>query len=586
MRHWKTPDSWLRQDNGLLPVHPKNDEMNIRENMKSCLGPWSVLAALVVLGWGWWGYGVSGDYSLELADAMRLSLGEIPYRDYFPTYGPLSLVVLAPLFALAEWALPAIWLLSAALIAFMIILVARLGGLKQTTFSPMAVGMLFVLGAAFLAGNSRYIMGYSTAGFMGVCIFGGFFYLLHKSGVRSHGAILLLGLLLFTKLDLALVAAVLVLWLMIGRGVREIPRGGVLFLLPALAFTLYLGGAGVTFNAWLDSQLEMFEGAVYIQDRVLRGRLMLLGLICLAIAGISRVTVWRSLCKGYQPFIPLLFCMLFAVCAWLDMLRIVVMDSVFGPIWINYFWFFVWVWAAAHFLVQTLRYPSRFLERTYRKPYLCALLLVGAAGIARSAIFGWFPLNYYQPAFVLLAISVLGSGSAKKGVRRIFFGVGLLALGVTALHPILPASNMVRFESPYGVVLLRDDSQWREPVEIYTYLQEKSADEGLLSTYMTGVYVLTGHAPHGIYTYWHRLAASGSYRIRREAEALAMLRKDPPGYVLLEKERATFAPKFGIDFGRELHAWVLANYDLVLVEVNEQGAEWRLMGRKSAVPVE
>src|SRR5690242_191894 len=91
------------------------------------VGVWAIfIATLTYLGWSWWGFGVEGDYALDLTDPLRRFRGEIPYRDFIPTYGALHFHLVAPFFGLGTSTFAAVWISTAILIWLQTFLVARL----------------------------------------------------------------------------------------------------------------------------------------------------------------------------------------------------------------------------------------------------------------------------------------------------------------------------------------------------------------------------------------------------------------------------------------------------------------------------
>jgi hypothetical protein len=99
---------------------------------------------------------------------------------------------------------------------------------------------------------------------------------------------------------------------------------------------------------------------------------------------------------------------------------------------------------------------------------------------------------------------------------------------------------------------------------------------------MTGVFLATGCEPAGLYTYWHRLSLAGKRRPEREQLALEKLQAHPPDFVLMEKERASFAPIFGREFGLEIFRWIQQHYHEADRFDNSDGGRWVLLERNDA----
>jgi hypothetical protein len=162
---------------------------------------------------------------------------------------------------------------------------------------------------------------------------------------------------------------------------------------------------------------------------------------------------------------------------------------------------------------------------------------------------------------------------------------GLLAcaavfMAIPTIFSGIPTKEVGPFQTPFGRVLIQQSGAWSEPVRLLEKLKNEPPEKGLLSTYMTGVYLLTGQEPRGLYTYWHRLSTVKTDRDSREELALTILRKNPPEFVLIERERATFAPHFGEEFGEGIYAWIQSEYGVVSTEENAQGGKWVLWKRK------
>lgn len=544
------------------------------------------VALLAALGWGWWGYGVTGDWSLEFADAHRLWLGHVPYLDFIPTYGILTAALMAPFFAFGTSTLPALWGATALLVIAETAMVLRLLRTRDGKFDRVPLGLLFVSLVAFLPSNSRFILGYSTAGFASVLLWTAFF-LARRS---RPGAGLLAGILLggqcFTKLDAGLAAAGLLLFLLLLAILRRrwvmAARLVAGFAAPALLAWGILLAAGARLDLLWGSTAEAVGQAGYVRDVVL-GQRMLAGAIAGAVVAVAcLLPPVRSRLPLAKNHLPVVVAALLLLAVGFDGANVIGSGGTRGPAALLYGGFLCWL------AVGVLMFADLAGQRSFAgilgqlESWRWTVLLLGAAGLARCAISGWFPFNYYEPAYFLaFAWLMRGDDRPRPSLAPLLLkAAAALALLIAALA-VLPRGS-TPFRTPFGPVRLQDNAVWSEPLEIYRRVRDDPTPGSLLCTYMTGAFVVTGREPAGLYTYGHRLAFAPRYRAARERDALSSLRASPPLYVLVEKERATFAPPFGKDFGVEIGAWVTTHYAVALEHNNGLGGRWTLLRRRDA----
>lgn len=544
------------------------------------------LAVFTALGWGWWGYGPVGDWSLEFADAHRLWLGHVPYRDFIPTYGILTVAAMAPFFAFKGGALAALWISGAALILAETAMVLRLLRPKDGRFDAALLALLFVATVAFLPSNSRYILGYSTAGFVSVLLWTAFFLARRLRPGADFLAGILLGTQCYTKLDAGLAACGMLAFLLLLRTLRGHWRaaGHLLagFALPSALTWVGLLAVGARGELLWGSTAEALQQAGYVRDVILGKRLAAGGGAALLAAALCALPAVRERLPLVRRWLPSAACALLLLAVGLDGVGILGSGGARGPSALFYFWFLCWLAMSVLMLSELFAQRSLAAVLGQLEGWRWTALLLGAAGLARCGMSGWFPLNYYQPAFFIGFAWLLASAwkSPSRLVRPLLSAATGIALLVAAFA-VLPRGT-VRFLTPFGAIRLQDDARWSEPVEIYRRVRDDLASGGLLCTYMTGPFVATGREPAGLYTYGHRLAFAGSCGARREALALELLRAAPPLYVLEERERATFAPPFGKAFATNLAVWVSENYQQVLEDDNGVGGHWTLLRRRDA----
>ncbi|MCC7518868.1 MAG: hypothetical protein IT578_06750 [Verrucomicrobiae bacterium] len=544
------------------------------------------LSLLTALGWGWWGYGATGDWSLEFADAHRLWLGHVPFRDFIPTYGILTAAVMAPFFALKSGTFAGLWISAAVLILAETAMVLRLLRPKDGRFEAPALSLLFVGAVAFLPSNSRYILGYSSAGFASVLLWTAFLLARRTRPAAEFLAGFLLGMQWHTKLDAGLAAVGMLAFLVVLRALRGRWRdaGRLLagFLLPiALAW-----GALLLVSARGDllygATAEAFAQAGYVRDVVLGKRLLAGGALALLAAILCVLSPIRERVPLVRRWIPATACAALLLALALDGARVLGSGGELGPVALFYFWFLCWLAVAVLMLAELFGQHSLPAALGKLDGWRWAALLLAGAGLARCAVSGWFPLNYYQPAFFLgFGWLLAPAWKARSRPVRLLLP---LAAGIAVLVAALAAlpRGSLPFVTPLGTIRLQNDARWSEPLEIYRRVRDDPTPGGLLCTYMTGPFVATGREPSGLYTYGHRLAFSGAWAPQREALSLDLLRARPPLYVVAEHERATFAPPFGKAFATNLAAWVSANYQRTLEFNNGVGGHWTLLRRKDA----
>lgn len=546
------------------------------------------LALLTVLGWGWWGYGATGDWSLEFADAHRIWLGHVPYRDFIPTYGILTAGLMAPFFALKGSTLAGIWLAAALLILAETAMVLRLLRPRDGRFEGAPLALLFMALVAFLPSNSRFILGYSTAGFASVLLWTAFFLARRSRSGANLLAGVLLGAQCYTKLDAGLASAGILVFLLLLLALRRRwAEGGRLlagFVLPSVIVWGSLLVVGARVDLLWGSTVEVLGQTGYVHDVVL-GKRLLVGALAGAFAAVAcALPAIRERLPLARRALPPLVVAVALLATGLDGANILGSGGERGPVALFYFWFLCWL-AAGVLMFSELAAQRSFAGMLGQlEGWRWTVLLLGGAGLTRCTMSGWFPINYYQPSF-FLAFAWLLAPAWKSPARPAF----LLLWAATSLAILVAAfaglpRGSAKFPTPFGTIRLQNDARWSEPVEIYRRVRDDPTPGSLLCTYMTGPFVATGREPCGLYTYGHRLGFAPRYRPERERDTLAALHAIPPLYVLMEKERAIFAPPFGKEFGVEIAAWVGQHYREAVRWRNAAGGEWTLLRRDDAPP--
>ncbi len=534
---------------------------------------WSFLliAVLTWLGWGFWGSSVMGDYALDMADALRLSQGDIPYRDFLPTYGPLHMFLMAPFFKLGTLTLPSIWTATIILITIQTWLLLRLANASLPIFWTAVLGVLQVCVVAFAPANSKFVLGYSQSGFLASFLWVLLLALLAVPSVsrwRWFGAGLILGLQPYTKMDMG-IAAVAVLVALLFLAKRDFPlRRWMLvgFFGSWMGIIVLLLAWGADARLLLESTLEGFGQSTMIGDQGLTHRFILLAggglILALALAHPRLRPIALRARKTLAPWIPLLLP--------LALLGDLGRGWYLGPyknlVLLNFTWALAWTVVAADLAGSVLRHRGLDALRRSR-PDTLLLVAVGGIGLLRVAITGWYPLNYYQPALLLLGIGWMARQEARPSFlpRSLFRCVLILALLIQIVFACYENQHFSRprtvLETRSGPVVLTYDSTTLNDVRLmFSLLSKASADESILCAYEPGFQLVTGMRSAAFYTYFARVGFSGAYQPIREKQALQTFLRKSPRFVLVEKGRATFSRQFGTDYGRELQPIIQSKY--------------------------
>jgi hypothetical protein len=527
-------------------------------------------------GWGHWGYSVIGDHDLDLTDALRVSQGDVPYRDFLPTYGLLHMLLAAPLFHLGRAFFPAYWGITALLITVQLFVLARLG----RRFLPgiwVAILLGFALTAmAFAPTNSKFILGYSQSGFLGSLLFTVALTLLAVVSPRRWAlAGLCLGLIPFTKLDLgfASLAVVLVMGILWSRAARGAALSLVAYFIATwLALALFAWAWAGRLDLLLGSTIETFGQVGLFADATLALRIKLLAFLGLLFAALFHFPPLRPLLRRAErrvrPWIPFLLPAAVAI----DVAR----TALFGPLHrlvvLNWTWTLALILVGSRLLVAVMRARSLRPLRAARSPILVPILLITGMAILRVLGSGWYPLNYFQPAPLLLLAYWLTPPAVTRTVHvwRLlpFLALAVAAQAVASAEACLPnPCALTWFPTPHGKIgftfrsdLIRADER------LLTAMAPRHPGQVLLCTYEPSFHLLTGMRFAGFYTFFTRLGLTGAYAAERERQTLDLLERRPPDFVLWDREVGRVHRRFGVDYGLEIAAWIRARYEVTASE--------------------
>lgn len=541
----------------------------------------SGVALLTWYGWGHWGYSVFGDYALDMADALRFSQGDIPYRDFIPTYGPLHMVLTAPFFYLGSWGFPCLWLTNSAFILLQLLLLLRISSYWISRPWQLALLVLALTTMAFPPTNAKFILGYSPSGFLATFLFTLVLTFLESrfpfSCQRWFIAGICLGLIPFTKIDLGFTSFAVMLALGISC-YRTAPLA-VLGLVGAYAGTwltgcLLLKLYGALPSLLLGSTLECFGQVVFYNDANLSLQIKLLigaGGILIALL-LTPMIRQRILC--FERSLRPLAVFLLPTAILIDTVRTSHHDSLKQMVMFNWYLIVVFVLVAAHVIATILRKKSFRPLCTGHLVILVPLLTIIGMGILRVIASSWYPFNYFNPAVLLLGIFWASRQTRySKGILRtiipVILGLSLLLSLYNAIRGCRPQPFPLEWVStPYGSVGF---TLGKRQKETYIYLadliRQRPGNGFLLCTYEPSLHILTGMRSPSLYTYFTRLGLTGRYETQRETQTLERILAHLPEFVVRDREVGIVHKRFGIEFGREIDAYIRKNY-IVEEELN------------------
>ena len=256
---------------------------------------------------------------------------------------------------------------------------------------------------------------------------------------------------------------------------------------------------------------------------------------------------------------------------------------------LNYFWVLVWVLVAARLGGALIRWRSLRVFRFRAWPAVLLACVVAGMGIARVSITGWYPLNYHQPAMLLLAILACstrprgrGLGAALK-TAMIAATCASFALAWHKMHDLPWPKTWI--PTPHGALpVAYDDATRRDLETVLGILRTAPLGEAILCTYEPSAQFMSGLRSAALYTYFGRMGFSGKYQPDRERQAWDLFRMRRPLFVLWDKERAVFSKSFGVDHSRKLAEWIEMNYDKVYTASPQSFMKMQVYRRRDPPP--
>lgn len=529
------------------------------------------------IGWAHWGFGVIGDHSLDLADALRLSQGDIPYRDFLPTYGALHMFLVAPFFRLGQQSLPLIWCVTSLLIFIQLMLIFKLGESRLSRGWSWALLALAIAAVAYAPTNSKFILGFSQSGFLATFLLTLTLFILQRgpsSPRHSLAAGVILGLTPFTKIDLGITATLLALVLVLIR-LKRAPRPALClaagFLLAWLGSCLFLIWYGAEIPLLIGSTLESFGQVNIFLDRTLAFRLKTVAasaLLIIVLLSLNHSRRWfLPLLKRVRPCAAFLLPLLIG----LDLYRGFWHDNPLKHlVMLNWLGAVVSALVFSHLAVAVIRHRSLRPLYCRRTGFLVPLLVIAGMGMVRVFGSGWYPLNYFQPSVLLLTIfwaarQHQNTAPWARACLKPLLAIGLLLqLVISFQHAGGPVTPMAWIRTPFGMIRSPLSERTNQRIiRLLGQIHPASSSESLLCTYEPSFQILTGMRSAAFYTYFNRLSRSGKYQEARERQTLRLLRERRPAYVLQDGEGGKVHQRFGLQYGRTIADEIAANYVIV-----------------------
>lgn len=561
------------------------------------IGWLSIFLSLFIVGWGWWGNSVTGDYALDLTDSMRRSYGEIPYRDFIPTYGALHIHLFAPFFFLGKQTFAAVWGITGFAILIETLLLVSLFRKQKGKFSLWVIGAVFLVHCAFNPSNANYMMGYSPSGFLSsflwivairlVCSLGSRIELVtRRIALISFGVVL--GLQIFTKMDPGMMACgILVVFVVSGLFTKQHYWKYVLTGFLGIVFLVW--GLLVFQGGRIDILWQSFRGAFSLSsvliDDSLRFRVILLAIGIF----LSRCLLSTSF-KKHLPCSRSLWAAVLIlglpVAIFGDLARENFNGPAKGGVFLKYYECALVLNGIAGFIILVLktRSPRLFWKTVFSWKVLT--LMVAGGALVRVGTSGWYPFNYYQPAPLIITILALQwsfkrIGSVKLSCATFFrsaifgaFALSMIILGWHSYTYVVRDETAVELVTPWGKC-------WIPPVyhalPIYSKMAAGSKDEGLFASRSPGIYLITGLKPASYLTLMENLAWAGPYSHDWEEQGIAIFHSRKPRFVYIPTYPvlATFGEQYCVLLSKELPV----DYSLV-VEDRLRGQLWE---RKASI---
>jgi hypothetical protein len=522
----------------------------------------AVTAFLCFVGWGYWGFGFNGDYTVEFSDALRIHQGSVAYKNFIPTYGILYSCLMSGLFCFGQHSVAAIFLAAFLLILIQFIALTRMGlvrgGFQQTVFVLLYLGL-----AAFSLTDSNFMIGFSQSTLIAGVLFALMLLLLNKPITWERGIIcgFLLGLQWFTKLDMTVPSLTILFILLLTARTASVRWSLVTSYLATLGLVvLLILASGGQWTLFVESMTELLIAAPTLApDTVLRYRMIA---VAMAI-GIAFLLLTFFRFSRFKRTLLVLWLGLFPLIGIMDALR-GGHDLRKELVLTKWYLYCTVTWICMRFLWILIRRGWRVFHRRRVLQGICVLILC-FFGFARAFLSGWYPLGYTMPFILLLIVASIprSIGISEKvffrGLQVAWLGIALLFVGRAAVR-YQTASDVGTFSSPYGSLLVRG--------EFYrSFSPFKDAgirNEKITRTFSTYPFIsiIHGAASVNLHSVLFRLQWANPYD-PQEMRVLQFLQDGSPELVLLENTASETKALFGSDYGCKIFEYIERNYEPV-----------------------
>ncbi len=520
-------------------------------------------ALLSILGWGWWGYGFSGDYIVEFSDVLRVHQGSVPYLNFVPTYGILYPGLMSSLFCFGPNAVTAIFAATILLVFCQLSGLLRMNilstGFQQTVFALLYLGL-----AAFSLTDSNFMIGFSQSSLFAGVLFSLTLLLLNKPITPGRAAAcgFLLGLQWFTKLDMTVPSlAILFVLTLAARGASTRCSLLISYTTTVGLVVLLVLANGGQWAIFLESMTELLVAAPTLgSDSLLKQRM-----IAVAVGvGLTFVVMSHSRLKGLKRRLRTSWLLLFPLVGLMDLVR-GENDPRKELVLIKWYLYCTTAWICMRFIWMFARRGWKVFHRERLLQFIC-LVVVCFFGCSRAFLSGWYPLGYSMPFLLLLLVASfprpiqMPCGGVQGAIRVAWLAIALLFVGRAAVK-YQAASDLAVFASPHGP--LRVTGEIHRTYSTYVDAAHQCGEiRRTFSTYPL-LPVILGSSSVNYHSVLFRLQWARPYDVQ-ETRILRLLRDGNPELILLENTASETKALFGSDYGRKILDHIEAHYEPVV----------------------
>jgi len=535
------------------------------------------IALLSFLGWGYWGFGVSGDYMAEFGDALRIHQGSVPYREFVPNYGILYAASISGLFYFGHHAVAAIFGATALLVFIQLAGLLRMGILSGR-FQQMVYVLLYVGLAAFSLTDSNFMVGFSQSALIAGVLFGFTLLLLNKPITLGRAIALgfLLGLQCFTKLDMA-VPSLAILFVILLAVRTPSSRWFLLasYIVTWASVILLLLTNEARWTILVESTVDLLIGApTIVWDSFLRHRMIVVAIV----VGVIFMLASFFHIKQFERKASVLWLSLFPLVGVVDMVR--TEHDVRKELVITKWYLYCTVAWICMRVLRMLAQRGRHIFHHERLVQTICVIIVCFFGFSRAFLSGWYPLGYTMPFVLLLLVGSIPHSietsrrAVYRGIRVAWLGIALLFVGRTAVK-YQTASNLATFISPYGPLKVTKEC-YRKYSTFTDAAHQFGAIRRTLSTFPF-FSVILGSSSVNYHSMPFRLQWARPYDVQ-EMRIIQLIKDGNPELILLENIVSETKPLFGSDYGRKILEYIEAHYEPVVSQGVGFDSKSRLAG--------